>query len=132
MEKTEKKKDGRGRPKGTGKPISGRGCRTKGHSFERWCAEQFRKVFPDAKRHLEYQAGEALGRDLANTGDYLVQCKRGRKYCNPSRIEEIQIDPIECGIPVLITKGDDKEPLACLPLSSFLKLLAFEKRIQNR
>lgn len=116
-----------GRPKGTGKKLSGKGCRTKGHSFERWVAETLRKIYPDAKRHLEYQAREADGRDIDHTGQYLIQCKRNKKYASLSAIKEIQIDPIECGVPVLITKGDNEEPLACLPYSHFLKLLRIEK-----
>ncbi len=116
-----------GRPKGTGKKLNGRGCRTKGHSFERWVANTLLKIFPDAKRHLEYQAREADGRDIDHTGRYKIQCKRGRKYASLSAIKEVQIDPIECGIPVLITKGDNEQPIACLPYSHFLKLLAYEK-----
>lgn len=109
------------------KRLDGRGCRAKGHSFERWTAIEFQKVFPEAKRHLEYQASEAQGIDIDNTGIYKVQCKRGKKYSNPSAIEEIIICPIEGGIPVLVTKGDNKEPLACIPFSHFLELLALVK-----
>ncbi len=108
--------------------ISQKGCRQKGHSFERWVANKLKKVFPDARRHLEYQMGEALGRDVANTGNYLIQCKRNRKYANPSAIGEVQIDPIECGIPVLVTKGDNLEPLACLPFSHFLELVSLSRK----
>jgi len=119
-----------GRPKGTtGKKISGKGCRAKGHSFERWVAESLRKVFPEAKRHLEYHARDADGRDIENTGAYLFQCKRNRKYASLSAIKEIQICPIEGGIPVLVTKGDNEQPLACLPYSEFLRLLALEKKL---
>jgi len=121
------KKNKAGRPKGTGKKLSGKGCRTKGHSFERWVAETLRKIFPDAKRHLEYHARDADGRDIEHTGAYLFQCKRNRKYSSLSAIKEIQVCPIEGGIPVLITKGDNEEPLACLPYDHFLKLLALEK-----
>ncbi len=108
--------------------LNGRGCRTKGHSFERWTAEQMRKVFPEARRHLEYQMGEALGRDIANTGDYLIQCKRGKRYASLSAIGEVQIDPIDGGIPVLVTKGDSTQPLACLPFEIFLKLVSFHEK----
>lgn len=119
------KKETRGRPKGVHTKISGKGCRAKGHSFERWVAEKFRRIFPDAKRHLEYQMGEANGRDISGAGEWLVQCKRNRKYANPNKILEVQICPIEGGKPVLITKGDNLEPMACLYFSDFLKLLAF-------
>lgn len=106
-----------------GRKIFGRGCRTKGHSFERWVANELKKVFPEARRHLEYQMGEALGRDIANTGDYLFQCKRNKKYCSIKAIKEIQICPIEGGVPVLVTKGDGEEPLAVLPFRELVKLL---------
>ncbi len=123
-----KKKETRGRPKGKGKKISGKGCRTKGHSFERWVASTLSKIFPDAKRHLEYHARDADGRDVENTGNYLIQCKRGRRYAALSAIKEIQICPIEGGIPVLVTKGDFEEPLACIPYAHFLKLIAMERQ----
>lgn len=116
-----------GRPKGTGRKLNGKGCRTKGHSFERWVAESLRHIFPDAKRHLEYQAREANGRDIDYTGDYLFQCKRGRRYAALSAIKEVQICPIDGGVPVLVTKGDNEQPLACLPFSDFLRLLKLEK-----
>ncbi len=106
--------------------ISSKSARAKGHAFERWCAEQFRTVFPNAERHLEYQKEHAeAGKDLAQTGEYLVQCKRGRRWASLSAILQIQIDPIEGGVPILVTKGDDKEALAALPFAHFLKLVSF-------
>lgn len=110
------------------KKLSGRGCRNKGHSFERFVANEFKKIFPDAKRQLEYQEDEAKGIDIANTGKYLIQCKRNRKYCSLNKIKEVEVDPIEGGIPVLVTKGDNEEPLACLSLEHFLELLKLEKK----
>lgn len=107
------------------KTGGGRMARRKGHSFEREIAIKFRKIFPEARRHLEYQDSEALGRDLANVGDYLVQCKRGRRYASFTAIEEIQICPIDGGVPILVTKGDDKPILAALPLEHLLKLISF-------
>ncbi len=105
------------------KGLGGAGCRRKGHSFERECAIALRKIFPTARRHLEYQDGQAFGVDLAETGEFLFQCKSGKRYAPLTAIGEIKICPIEGGIPVLITKGDRTEPLACLPFRSFLKLL---------
>lgn len=101
----------------------GKLSRTKGHAFERWVAIQLRKVFPEAKRQLEYQISDCVGVDLANTGDYKIQCKREKKYSSVVAIEEVQICPIHGGIPVLITKGDGKEPLAVLPFTEFVRLL---------
>lgn len=98
-------------------------ARRKGHSFEREVAILLRKYFPEAKRHLEYQACEAKGIDLDNTGILRVQCKRGRKYASITAIEEVQIDPIEGGIPLLVTKGDGKPIVACLYLEDLLRII---------
>lgn len=114
------------------KRLNGRSCRTKGHSFERWVASEMRKIFPGAKRHLEYQTDEAAkGIDLDGCGDYKIQCKRGRKYSSLSAIEQVKLDPIESGVKVLVTKGDHKEPLACIPFSHFIKLIKNEKQLRK-
>lgn len=103
--------------------MSGKRSRTKGHLFERWVANQLKKYFPDAKRHLEYQQSEATGVDLVGTYPYLIQCKRMKRYASLTAILEVQVDPIEGGIPVLVTKADNKEAIACLPFTEFLRLL---------
>lgn len=100
--------------------MSGKRSRTKGHSFERWAAIKFRSVFPKACRHLEYQEGDANGVDLKNTGDYRVQCKAYKDYAPINKIREIK----ESGIPVLLTKGDNKTPMAVIPFEHFLHLLS--------
>lgn len=103
--------------------------RRKGHAFERWCGKQLRRIFPDARRHLEFQKEEAAeGVDLVHTGRYRIQCKRGRRYASISAIFQVKICPIEGGCPVLITKGDGQEPMAVLPLSELLVLISeFER-----
>lgn len=103
--------------------MSGRRSRTKGHAFERWVAKKLRRRFPDAKRHLEYQFSEANGVDLVGTYPYLIQCKRMKRYASLAAISEVTIDPIEGGIPVLITKADRGDVLAALPFSEFLRLI---------
>lgn len=110
-----------------GEVVSGLRSRRKGHSFERWVANKLKKIYPEARRHLEYQASEALGVDVANCGEYRIQCKRGKRYASLTAIEEIQICPIEGGVPVLVTKGDNKEPLACMPFEHFIKLVKNQK-----
>jgi hypothetical protein len=106
----------------------GKLSRTKGHSFERWVANQLRKVFPEARRQLEYQAAEALGVDIQNCGPYQIQCKRGKRYASLKAIHEPQLDPIDPGIPVLVTKGDNQEPLAAIPFSHFVELVKLSQR----
>lgn len=101
--------------------------RQKGHDFERWVAKKLRKIFPNARRHLEYQDSQAIGVDVTECGAYLIQCKRGRKYSSLSAIEEVQVCPIEGGIPILVTKGDNKEPLVAMPFEHFLSLVKNQK-----
>lgn len=105
------------------KKLGGRGCRRKGHQFERDVAVLFRGIFPDAKRHLETRRSDVTGVDLDGTGEFRIQCKRGRGYAPLSRIGEVQIDPLDGGVPVLVTQADGAEPLAALPLADFLRLV---------
>jgi len=94
--------------------------RTKGHSFEREVCKELKEIFPLAQRKLEYQTSKCNGVDLDNTGNLRIQCKRYAKYVNPSKIEEIKDSS---GIPVLITKGDRKEAIACLYLKDLKRIL---------
>lgn len=102
--------------------------RTKGHSFERFIAQALRLVFPDARRHLEYQDAEANGVDLINTGHYRIQCKRGRRYASLTAIEEIQLEEAFGDVPVLITQGDRKRVLVALPLEEFVRLIKINRK----
>lgn len=102
----------------------GRMSRTKGHSFERLIAKTLRVVFPEAARQLEYQENQCRGIDLANTGRYKIQCKRGRKYASFSAIKEIQHDEMMGEIPVLITQGDREIIMVALPFDEFLRLIS--------
>lgn len=110
--------------------ISQKGCRQKGHQFERDVAIALRVVFPKARRHLEYQDGEAFGVDIAGTGFYKFQCKRGRKYSSITAIFEIEHDA-ECNgdVPVLVTAGDHTEPMAVLPFADLLRLIKIEQAV---
>lgn len=102
--------------------------RRKGHSFEREIASRLRVVFPEARRLLEYHAEDANGVDLLNTEFYRIQCKRGRKWCSLSKIEEVTYDELIGEVPVLVTQGDRKEILVALPFDEFLNLLQNDKR----
>lgn len=98
--------------------------RTKGHSFEREIAIALRMVFPKARRQLEYHESDCNGIDLAETGPYKIQCKRGRKYSSLSAIKEVVADEMIGEIPVLVTKGDNERILVALPLEEFIRLIS--------
>lgn len=68
----------------------GKRSRTKGHQFERDIASDLRSIYPKAKRHLEYQDGEANGVDIANAGRFKIQCKRSKSSVPMSKIQEIE------------------------------------------
>lgn len=98
----------------------GKLSRTKGHSFERYIAVLLRKVFPDARRHLENHEDDANGVDLMGTGKYKIQCKRGRKAAPISKIKEVQCGPDD--VPVLVTQGDRDQTYAVIPFEEFVRL----------
>lgn len=102
---------------------AGRRARNKGHGFEREVAQAFRPLYPEARRHLEYQDSEANGVDLVGTGLLRIQCKRLKGYAPVSRLSEIEYDPIQGEIPVLVTAADGEPALAVLPLNELLNLL---------
>lgn len=105
------------------KKSNGRRSRRKGHQFERDVAILLRPVFPEARRHLEYQAEEAQGVDLDGTGSYKIQCKKLRAYSPISAIKEVVCDQFLGDVPVLITAGDNEPPVAVLPLDEFIRLI---------
>jgi hypothetical protein len=84
-------------------------------------------IFPEARRQLEYNELDCNGVDLAHTGRYLIQCKRKKKYVNPSAIAEVQLKGT-ADVPILITKADHKQPLAILPLDHLIELIAKSER----
>lgn len=107
--------------------MSGKRSRTKGHNFERYCANFFRLLgFNKARRNLtETQFGQGI--DLVETGVFDVQCKAYQQYSPISKINEV---PKQKGrIAILITKGDKKEPMLVMRLNDFKTI--FNKGIQH-
>lgn len=93
--------------------------RRRGHQFERDVVNQFKRVFPDAKRKLEYQKDACTGVDIENTGQLKIQCKKAKASVPINKIEEIK----EPGTPCLVSKTDRKPAYITLPLWDFLRLL---------
>lgn len=97
--------------------------RTKGHGYEREIAKRLRLVFPSARRQLEYNARDANGVDIQETGRYKIQCKRGRKYASVAALKEVICDEALGDVPVLVTKADNERDLVVIPFEEFLDLL---------
>ena len=93
----------------------------KGKQFEREIATALGHIFPDAQRMLEYQGSNVIGVDLENTDIFRFQCKCTANYKNPNAIFEIR----EKGphVPVLVTKANNRPPMAVLPFQEFVTLL---------
>ena len=100
----------------------GKKSRTKGHGYEREIARRLRGLFPRAIRQLEYQANQANGIDLADTGNLAIQCKRYKSYAPITKIFEVR-PPRQNMIPVLITKADYQDDMVVLRLADFLDIL---------
>lgn len=109
--------------KNRNKSQKGKFSRRKGHQFEREVAILFRKIFPGARRQLEYHTADCNGVDISGTGHYRVQCKRGRKYASFTAIKEVTADEFMGQVPVLVTQGDNERILVALPLEEFLRLI---------
>lgn len=100
--------------------MGGKHSRTKGHSFERWAANEFRDLgFSGARRQLEYHEDDCNGVDLMDTGPFLVQCKCLKSYAPINKIEEINGE----GIHLLLTKADRKPVMAVLKWEDLKKIL---------
>lgn len=108
--------------------MGGKHSRVKGHGFERVVAIEFRKIFPKARRQLEYHLDDCQGVDLANTGRYRVQCKKLKKYAPITCIQEVKYSDELGEVPILVTAGDGEPAMAVLPLKDLLWLIeSFEK-----
>jgi hypothetical protein len=98
--------------------MGGKTSRTKGHNFEREIARSLKDVFPEAKRNLEYQEGEGV--DIANTGEFSIQCKVGKSF----RIEPALKEAVKPNkIPLAITKKDRSDIIVSMYYEDFRKLL---------
>lgn len=102
--------------------------RVKGKAYENQVAKQFRDIgFINAKRHLEYQFQEALGRDLDGTQPFAVQCKCWKATPSIRAMEEIVLDE-HYTLPVAILKRTQstkfkKLEVAAMPLDLFLAIV---------
>ena len=107
--------------------MGGKMSLNKGKNFEREVARMFQKIgYTEARRQLEYHIKDANGVDLQGTGNWRVQCKRYSEYVSVNKIFEIKD---KSGIPLLITKADNKPAMVVLPLESFLVMLEVVKRM---
>jgi len=107
--------------------MSGKTARRKGHNFEREVAILMREFFPDAIRNLEYQEGEGV--DIANTGEFSIQCKVGKSF----RIEKALAEAVkENKKSVAITKKDRQKIVVSMYWDDFKELLNIYLKGSNK
>jgi hypothetical protein len=94
----------------------------KGKQYEREVANDIGHIFPEAQRNLEYQASDEQGLDIKGTDRIKIQCKFRQNYVPINTIREIQLKNKD-EIPVLVTKGNHREPMAVLPWKKLVTLL---------
>lgn len=99
--------------------VSGKGARTKGHSFERKIANDLRILDATAKRNLEYQEGS--GYDIETWLPYLIQCKSQKRVNWLQAMREIP--EIKEQIPIVAGKVTGIGEFAFLKWSDFLMMI---------
>lgn len=101
-------------------PKNGRGCRQKGHNFERETAEWFRRFFPEAKRGLGQARNAGEVADVEGT-PYWVECKRGKVNITAAlRQARTQTDG---RTPLVVYKFDRERIGVAMDLDMFERLL---------
>src|SRR3990167_2819209 len=98
--------------------------RTKGRRGEQEIVKFWRDIFPNARRHLEFQIQEAdKGIDVTLNEKYVVQSKIGScvpstiyKFLNQMKVEERQMGFVQC-------KRDGKQWLVIIDAEKFKKII---------
>jgi len=109
---------------------NGKRNRRKGHQFERDIAIQLREIgYPNAKRHLEYQEGEANGIDISGVPGFAIQCKNKQKYVSVNTIKEIQVEGFD--IPIVISKAKREEPMAIMRWEDLMIMMSILKETEG-
>jgi hypothetical protein len=113
--------------------MSGKASRTKGHSFERTIAEDFRTVgFPKARTSRQVsRIADDCKIDIVGVFPYAPQCKALRKYASLNEVLKIEWEKYvsiadtsgNYMTPLLITKGDRQPTMVALPWKDFMNIL---------
>ena len=106
--------------------MGGKMSRTKGHTFERWVANAFKTVFPDARRGLQYRDPREC--DVEGT-PLRVECKRLKLVHSRDIVGalmqakgdgERHEDDRLC---IAVTKADRRETLVHMTFDTFLSMV---------
>jgi hypothetical protein len=98
--------------------------REKGASFERDVANEFKEVFPSARRGLGQarDAGEVA--DVAEVGPFWPECKHHKKTnARAALAQAVKASKKSGRIPIAVCKDNFAEPTVTMRFSDFLALL---------
>jgi hypothetical protein len=102
---------------------SGRRSRNKGANAEREAAQLWREAgYPLARRHLE-QYRTRSGRDLENTGPFLVQTKIGARPNVWQALKEAEGEAKESELPVAMVRRDREDWIVAMSWKTFRALM---------
>lgn len=100
--------------------MSGKHSRNKGANFERWVANELKRIWPDAKRGLQQTRDSAEAPDVTGTL-YWIECKRGKKVNYRAALKQAE-GVCDKQIPVVIAKDDREEPIVYMRLDGWMEL----------
>lgn len=102
--------------------------RRKGHGAERELVGIFKSIFPDVKRHLEFQKQEAeAGVDLDNTNPFLIQSKIGKQVPKKNYQFLAQIKDKKGQYKLVVCRRDREKWLAIMDFDDFFELVQMLK-----
>ena len=113
--------------------MNGRGCRRKGHDFEREIAADLRSSFPEARRGLQYQDGAHVA-DVVNVPGWHIECKRHRRVNIKAALDQAIADVQareSADIPVAITKDDGGDVLVTMTYFDWRKMIGDKNENQG-
>ena len=106
------------------KSLSGRGCRIKGHAFERAVAKIFREIYGEEVRRGYQTRSGAEAPDVDGT-PFWIECKRGKRT-NPKAALRQALEAKDERPPIAICKDDRQDIVVMLLLDDFLDILKGE------
>lgn len=114
--------------------LSGAGCRTKGHNFERWVANRLRAVFNGRtiQRGLQTRHGNGETVPDVECPVFWVECKVGARPSPRAALAQAMRDAAKGRSPVAIIKDDRQKPFVVMDFEDWLELTQSWWELTNR
>lgn len=113
--------------------MPGKHSRLKGINFERYLAQRFRSIFPDARRGLQSRMGfQGESVPDVDVPCFWIEAKRGARCNHRSALAQAIRDCVKGKTPIAVLKEDRREPVVVLLLEDFLELVGEWYRMCER